>query len=521
VSRDQSAGGAEARRIPAVALLLAGSVLLSRLLGYVREAVLAYQLGAGAEADAYRAAFQLPDILNYFLAGGALSVAFVPVYTRVRQARGREAAERLLATVLGTMTALAVVATALLWIAAEPLVALQFPRFDPQTRALTVRLTRIVLPAQIFFVAGGIVRAALMAHDRFRTQALAPLLYNAGIIAGGAGFGARFGAEGFAWGALAGAALGPLLVPLLDLRALGQLRVRLRVAPLERDFLRYLAVAAPVMLGLSLLTVDEWYERWFGALLAEGTVAQLAYARQLMLAPVAVVGQAVATAALPALSRLWSEGRREQLDRTLLRTLQAAGGLGVLAAAGAVALAAPAVELVFERGRFGPDDTLRVAALLRVLALAVPAWVLQQVAVRGFYARSDMWRPMLLSTAVALAAVPLYLALGPRFGAEGIAAAGVLGMSANAALTLLLLRRAHGGPALRPLAGGLLRAALVAALAGLAAERAAGVADAALGSLVAGGLAFSAVAIPGLWLAGDEALREVSSRLVRRGRGRG
>ena len=161
-------------RFTAAAMLLAASVLLSRLLGFVREMVLAYQLGATPELGAYYAAFQIPDILNYFLAGGALSIAFVPFYTRARSDAGEEGAARLLATILGTMTALAVIATALLWWQADALVRLQFPRFEPEIHALTVRLTRIVLPAQIFFVAGGILRAALMARGFFGAQAAAP-----------------------------------------------------------------------------------------------------------------------------------------------------------------------------------------------------------------------------------------------------------------------------------------------------------------------------------------------------------
>jgi putative peptidoglycan lipid II flippase len=353
-----------------VAALLAGSVLLSRVLGYGREMVLAYHLGATPEADAYRAAFQIPDILFHFLSGGAFAVAFVPFYTRARERRGPEAARRLLATVFGTMTLIAVAAAALLWIWAEPLVALQFPRFAPETRELTTRLTRIVLPAQIFFVAGGVLRAALMANDRFWTQAVAPLV----IIAGGLGLGAVLGAEGFAWGALVGAVLGPFLLPLLDLGRAG-LRLGFRFAPWEREFLAYLWRAAPLIVGVSLLTVDEWYDRWFGQLVGDGVVAQLGYARQLMLAPVAVVGQAVATAALPALSQLWSEGRREDLDRALLTTLRASLGLAVVLGAGAFAVAEPAVALLFERGRFTPEDSARVAALLRVFAFAVPGWV--------------------------------------------------------------------------------------------------------------------------------------------------
>ena len=136
-------------------------MLFSRALGLVREMVLASQLGAGAEVDAYRAAFQIPDILNHFLAGGAFAVAFVPFYLRVRAARGDEAAGRLVATAFGTLTVISLAATAALWIFAESLVALQFPNFAPETRALTVRLTRIVLPAQIFFVIGGLVRPVL------------------------------------------------------------------------------------------------------------------------------------------------------------------------------------------------------------------------------------------------------------------------------------------------------------------------------------------------------------------------
>src|SRR3990172_9095586 len=132
-------------RFGAAALLLAASALPSLVRGCGGEAVVASQVGAGIEADAYRAGFQIPDLLNYFLAAGALSVAFVPLYTRAL-ARGRPEAERLLATVLGTIGALSILGTALLWWQAEALVALQFPRFDEPTRALTVHVTRIVLP---------------------------------------------------------------------------------------------------------------------------------------------------------------------------------------------------------------------------------------------------------------------------------------------------------------------------------------------------------------------------------------
>jgi putative peptidoglycan lipid II flippase len=397
------------------------------------------------------------------------------------------------------------------------LIALQFPRFDPATHALTVHLTRIVLPAQVCFVAGGIVRAVLMARDRFATQALTPVLYNLGIIAAGLVFAESLGVEGFAWGALGGALIGALLVPLADAYWWARLKFELRIAPLDPDLWRYLLVAAPLMLGLSLLTVDEWYERWFGALLEPGTVAHLRYARQLMLAPVAVAGQAIAMAALPTLSRLWSEKRIDELDATVLNTLRAGFCLAALGGAALFALAEPLVRFVYQHGRFTPSDTEVVSSLLRILSFAVPGWILQQIAVRAFFARGDTWRPMLLATAVALLAIPLYVALGPRFGAEGLAAAGVIAMSGNALLTLLYARRLHGAPRLIPLANTACRALLIAAFAALAAALAieTWVMDAAaLLQLAVGGLAFGIAALLGARSIGDPPIREAVARVA-------
>jgi putative peptidoglycan lipid II flippase len=512
-----------ATRVGAAALLLASSTLLSRLLGYGREALIAYRVGAGASTDAYYAAFQIPDLLNYLLAGGALSVAFLPLYAK-ELARGDEGgADHLVATVLGTLGAVSFVLTIVLWFFAEPLIALQFPSFDSETQALTVHLTRIVLPAQVFFVVGGIINATLLARNRFGAAAAAPLFYNGGIIAGGLFLAPRLedAIEGFAWGALAGAFLGPFLAPLLD--AWRRVRLRLRFAPLDRVFLAYLVVAAPLMLGQSLLTVDEWYERWFGALLGEGTVAHLSYARRLMLVPVAVVGQAIAAAALPTLSRLWAEGKREDLDRLVLRTLQAGLGLATLAAAACVAMSSELVGLVYEQGAFRAADTVTVAAILSVLALAVPAWIGQQIAVRAFYARGDTWRPMLLGTVVAIAAIPLYLILARHFGVLGLAAAGFVGMTVNALATIVLARRLHGAPPLGALLESTARAAVIAVAAGVAASLVTSDSvplskSGMLSNLLVKGVVFAAIALAGIPTLGGDAMRDTLRRLLRRRR---
>jgi putative peptidoglycan lipid II flippase len=504
----------------AAAMLLASSVLVSRILGYGREALLAYRVGAGAQTDAYYAAFQIPDLLNYLLAGGALSIAFVPLYTKHLAANDDAAADHLLATVLGTLTAVAAAATALLWWFAPALVALQFPRFDSVTQALTVHLTRIVLPAQVFFIAGGILNATLFARGRFGAAALAPLLYNGAIIVGGILLAPRLalGVEGFAWGALAGAVAGPFLAPLLAVR--GTVRIAPRIAPADRVFLGYLLVAAPLMFGQTLLTVDEWYQRWFGALLGAGAVSHLIYARRLMQVPVAVVGQAVAAAALPTLSRLFAEHRQVELNRVVLRTLQASLALAVLTAAVCWALAEPLVRVVYQHGAFTAADTAEVAAVLALLCFAVPAWIVQQIILRAFYARADTLRPMLLGTVLALASIPLYLTLGRRAGVQGLAMAAVIAMTVSAVATLIWARGLHGAPALWRLLTTSLRAALIGVPAAVLVRWLAGSGGesnaAALTRLVSGGVLFTVVSAAGIALIGDEAMRGLLDRLRQR-----
>jgi len=507
------------------ALLLAASQLFSRLLGLARDMAIAGLIGRGAETGAYNAAFQIPDLMFHLLAGGALSIAFIPLYQRARTRGGEAAAEHFLATVLGTITLLAVVATALLLIFAEPLVALQFPKFTPADQALTTHLTRIVLPAQIAFIAGGVLRGALMAEGRFASQALTPLVYNAAIIAVGVLGHRRFGVEGFAWGALLGAWAGNLGTALWEAR--GRIRIGFRLA-LDGDFRRYLVVALPLMLGVTLVTADEWYGRWFGGVLGTTAIATLVFARRIMQVPVGLVGQAVATATLPSFSKLVESGSREELARVVLQSLQASLAVSVLFAAGTAALAEPLVRLVYVRGAFSLGDAALVTEALRIFCLGIPGWIVQTLAVRPFYARADMWSPMWVGTGVALAAIPVYLWLGHVLGIAGLALAGGAAISANALATLWLARVRHGAPALVPLAVTLVRSlagAAPAAAAALVAARAVaplapGGTPGALLECAAGGIAFAAVGLPLAYWLGDAptraALRRVARRLRRR-----
>jgi len=493
VNSGEGLGEARSSRLGAAALLLAASVMLSRVIGFFREIALAHQVGVGTETDAFYTAFVVPDVLNYLLAGGALAIAFIPLYNRVRQREGEAAGDALLSTVLGTLGVVVVVLTLVLWIAAPQIVAMFFPRFSAETQALTVQLTRIVLPAQIFFVTGGLFRAVLMAHGRFAAQALAPVVYNGATIIGGLLTGT---VEGFAWGVLIGAFIGNWLIPIIEITRVKSLRARF--APFDAHFKAYLVLALPLMLGVSLVTVDEWFEKFFGAQLAAGTVAQLGFARKLMMAPVSVVGQAVAAAALPVLSKYYGENREDHLNDLLERTLVNSVGLASLAAGAFYVFALEIAEVVYQRGAFDAEATLSVGVLLGILSLAVPGWVTQQIAVRAFYAREEMWRPMLLGTGIAVVAIPLYYSLGQNLGAAGLAWAGVAAISFNAIATLGWASVRFGGPSPRRVFAGFVRSAsvsLLAAVTGGYAVMSLEVPGGVWGDLVLGGVIFAGVAV--------------------------
>jgi putative peptidoglycan lipid II flippase len=290
----------------------------------------------------------------------------------------------------------------------------------------------------------------------------------------------------------------------------------MRVAPFDPDFARYAWLALPLIAGVTLVAADEWLDRYFGQFVGGGAIALLFFARALMQAPVGLVGQAAGTAALPALSALIERGDESAAHDLLQRVLQLTVGLAVLAGAGLFVLADPVVSLLYVRGAFGADDGAMVAALLRVFSIGIPGWVLQSVAVRGFYARGDTWRPMLLGTAILILAIPLYSLLGQQLGARGLALAGVLTISANAAATLFWARSRYAGPAVAPVLGSLLRTLAIAGLAGAAAFALVGPREGALGALVdiaLGGVAFVLIAVPGIWWLGDAPARELLQRL--------
>jgi len=408
------------RAIAVASIIMMSSVVLSRLLGLVREMVIADLGGTGGPVDAYKAAFILPDILNHILAGGFLSVTFIPIYARYLASGRVDEGGRVASLVLTFSAGAAVVLTVLEWMFAPSLVPVVAPGLDPVLRDEVVRLTRIILPAQIFLVPGGVLMAVQMARGRFLIPALAPLAYNAGIILGGVALGPKLGMAGFSWGVLAGALAGNLLAQAWGAHRAG-FRFRTNFAWWHPDLWKWLLLTLPLTLALTMTFSTELFFKYFGSQVGPGAIASLDYALRLMMVLVAVFGQAAGTASYPFLARQAAEGRFAELnallDRTLRRFLVPVIGAAVLAAV----IAPEIIRLVYQRGRFDAESAATTTVALRGFLLGAPAWAASAIVVRGWFALRNTLVPALISTLGVGLALPLYALFMNWWGTLGVA----------------------------------------------------------------------------------------------------
>jgi putative peptidoglycan lipid II flippase len=410
-------------------LLLMGTVMLSRVIGYVREAYIAFAFGAGPQTDAYVAAFTLPDWLNYIVAGGAASITFISIYTRFLAEKRDAEAEKTFSIIITVMTAVMVVGTILTEIFTPQFVHWMFRGFSMEQVALCVYLTRILLPAQIFFYVGGVVSAVLLSHRLFLFPAFGPLLYNVFIILGGVVAGRRLGIASLAYGALAGSFVGPFLASVIGAARIGTgYRPSFDVPnPAFREWVR---LSVPLMLGVSLVTADDWILRHYAAS-GIGDIARLNYAKRLFAVPIAVLGQATGQASLPFFARLFNEKRLGEFAATVNDSVYRVSAASFLATGWMMAAALPLIDLVYRRGRFLFSDTQTTAVYFFWFSLSLALWSAQGLYARAFYAAGDTLTPMAAVSVITAASLPVYSLLFHHFGVVGLAFASDVGIGAN------------------------------------------------------------------------------------------
>jgi putative peptidoglycan lipid II flippase len=467
-------GAAAKEQIARAAGLVMALFVASRALGLLREMVISHQFGTGGDLDAYLAAFRLPDILFQIVAGGALASAFIPTFAGYLAQDDEAGAWRLASAVINLVLLITVALTILAaWLAPWLVQAVIAPGFDPERQALTIRLMRLMLITPAVFGVSGVVMGILNTWQHFLLPALAPILYNLGIIAGAIVLAPTMGVRGLAVGVVVGACAH------LIVQVPGLMHYGMRYMPIlgvrDPGVHEVGRLMVPRMLGLAAVQLNFLVNTILASGLAEGSLAALNYAWLLMLLPQGVFAQAVATAAFPTFSAQAAKGRRAEMRSTLSATLRAVLYLALPAAVGLIVLNGPLVQLIFERGAFTATSTHMVAWALALFALGLPAHSIVEVVVRAFYAMHDTRTPVVIGIAAMGLNVVLSLALVAAFEAMGwmphggLALSNALATTVEMAALLGIIRRRLDGLEGRRMAGSLARIALSALLMGAAA----------------------------------------------------
>jgi putative peptidoglycan lipid II flippase len=420
-------------------LLLMVSAVLSRLMGLVRVKYIALVFGRGMEADAFNAAFYLPDMISYFLVGGAASITFVTILTRYRDSGRAAEGERSLSVILTSMALVLGGAILLAELAAPWFVHAWFPGFQGAKAALCVELTRILLPAQLCFFAGGVFGAVLLVRKQFYAQAVTPLIYNLGTIVGGILLARRIGVSSLAIGTVAGALLGPFLI-----NAVGAFRVGTRFRPIldwnDEGFREWVRLSIPLMVGVSLVTADNWIIGRFASS-DSGGVSVMTYAKQLFTAPMAVLAQAAGAASMPFFANLWAQGKKFDFAVEVADAVSRVAALGLLAASGMIAVAPALVDLVLRGGAYKLVDTAQTATYFAIFSVSLFLWSAQAIYARAFYAAGNTLAPMIAGTVVTLVSLPIYASLFHLRGVAGLAIASDLGIALQTLSLAVLLHQ--------------------------------------------------------------------------------
>jgi putative peptidoglycan lipid II flippase len=420
------------RFLPQGAILLSGLTFVSYAMGLVRDRVFARTYGAGAELDAYNAAFVLPELALDVLVASGLTAPFVPVFTTLR-GNDRPAAERFAQTVLTLAVIVMAAASAVLLVVAPLTVEIVAPGFDAPERELYLELYRLMLLTPVLFAASITLGEVLVAERRFLTYALAPILYNTGIVLGTVLLSDSIGILAAAVGAVIGALLH------LGIRVVGVVRTWVRIRPrLEvgmpavGEFIRLMI---PKMVSSPIEPLTFLFFTAVATTLAAGSVSAISFARNFQSVPVSLIGVAFSVAAFPGLSAAWAGGDRVAY-RDLVRTNAATiGTLTVLAAIVLLIVGPLAIEVFLGGGAFGPEDVALTGGVLAAFSLAVPFDALSQLLSRAVYATHNTILPVL--AALAGLGVTVVVTLG-LVGETGILAI-PLGFAAGTAVKAVLL----------------------------------------------------------------------------------
>ncbi|WP_227762389.1 murein biosynthesis integral membrane protein MurJ [Zhaonella formicivorans] len=402
--------------------------LISRLLGFVRDAVIAREFGATGATDAYLVAYTLPYSLQAIL-GMAFATVMVPAVTGYLLREEEDEGWRVVSSMInGTTLALGVI-TLLGIIFAPQLVKILAPGFDGETVQLTAYLSRIMFPSIIFMGLGMLITGVLNAGKQFTMPAFAPAFANIIVILAVVLFGAKYRIQGLAVGTLAGF-IGFLFIQLPNLK---KIRFRFHfILDLRHPAVRKLAMRVlPMSLSIAVNQILLALNRFFASSLTPGSITALDFANRLMNLPLGVFVAAVSTAVFPAMAEGVAKKDNEGLARTISRGLGAVTVTILPAALSLIVLKEPVVRLLFERGAFDAEATAQTAVALLYFSVGLWFLAVNTVLTRAFYALEDLKTPLLYGAVSVLVNIAFSIVLLPLLGHGGLALANSLAAGVN------------------------------------------------------------------------------------------
>jgi len=436
----------EDRQIAKAAGIIGAATFLSRVLGFVRDMVVARAFGASLMADAFYVAYRIPSLLRELFAEGSMSAAFVPVFTQTLTIQSRDEARELARAAFSLISVVVSMITVLGIVLAPPIVALIAPGFadDPRKAALTTDLTRIMFPYLLWISLAALAMGVLNSLRAFAAPALSPALFNLSIIATVFILAPRLDEPvlAVAWGVCLGG-LAQLLVQIPGLRRFG-MQFGWLWRPSHPGLRRMGLLLLPTLAGLSVSQVNIFINTLLASYLAQGSVTYLYYAMRLVQFPLGVFGVALSTALLPTLSSHAARGDADALRQTVAFGLRLILFITIPAMVGLIALRTPLVHVLFEHGRFLAPDTVGTANAVLCYTVGLWAFAGVRVVVPIFYARQETAIPVIAAVLAVGLNIGLSLAFMGPLQHGGLALATALASVFNFGVLLTVLHRRIG-----------------------------------------------------------------------------
>ncbi len=422
--------------------LLVVTMLLSNILGFLRDLILANSLPL-AVLDTYYAAFRIPDFLFNLFILGAISSAFIPVFLDIKTQKGEGKAWRLAHNLMHTAVLILIVLGGVLFLFMPSLLPIFVPGFMGDKLAQTVVLARVLLLSPFFFAVSYILGGVLNAHKRFFAYSLAPLIYNVAIIIGGF-LTPRFGVQGVVWSVVVGAILHALIqVP--TLKQLGY-RYHFILNPFDKDLRRVVRLMIPRSISLGMTQLVLIFFTRIGSLLPSGTVSIFTLTNNVQTTPTAIFAASIGTAVFPLLGAATSEKDSERYKTLLTHSLKGVLFYMIPSATLLWVLRAHIIRLYLALNHQTWADTIRAIDTFQWFILALPAQAFILVMIRAFYARHDTRRPMVISVATGVISVVLALFFVRMYqDVPALSLAFACGVVLEAVVLLLVFLRAHRG----------------------------------------------------------------------------